>query len=120
MKSLPLLELAQGGKPRPRKAPTVRPLESRLQCDVAALLRAHCLSSWRWWHIPNGGLRDIKTAVQLKRAGVVPGIPDLALISPDGRAHYRLLCGWGRGGHLRRPPDYLARMTSIWNIGEFR
>lgn len=41
----------------------------------------------KWWylqhpdvrifHIPNGGKRHIKTAVQMKREGVVPGVPDL-------------------------------------------
>src|SRR5574343_309859 len=30
-------------------------------------------------HIPNGGLRDPKTAVQLKQMGVLKGVPDLFL-----------------------------------------
>jgi len=77
-----------GKKTRPRKAPVVRPRESKLQADVAAVLRTYSLPSWKWWHTPNGGLRGIKTAVQLKRASVVPGIPDFALIAPDGRAHF--------------------------------
>lgn len=31
------------------------------------------------FHIPNGGLRDPATAIQLQRAGVKPGVPDLLL-----------------------------------------
>ena len=29
------------------------------------------------FHIPNGGRRSIKTAIRLKKEGVVPGVPDL-------------------------------------------
>ena len=87
MKSLPLLELAQGGKPRPRKAPTVRPLESRLQCDVAKLLADHLLPDWRASHFPSGERRDVRTGARLKRYGLKKGWPDVILVSPAGRFH---------------------------------
>ena len=37
--------------------------------------------------IPNGGLRNIKTAVTLKREGVISGVPDLFLSLPRGEWH---------------------------------
>jgi hypothetical protein len=36
-------------------------------------------------HIPNGGSRDKVEAANLKRQGVVPGVPDLLLCLPGGR-----------------------------------
>lgn len=53
----------------------------------------------RWWklqfpqwdillfHIPNGGLRNLKTAVRLKSEGVKPGVADLFLAIPSGGYH---------------------------------
>lgn len=40
----------------------------------------------RLFAIPNGGKRNIRTAVKLKREGVLPGVPDLFLAIP--RLHY--------------------------------
>ena len=53
----------------------------------------------KWWafqypqfdhllfHIPNGGLRNLKTAVRLKAEGVKPGVADLFLAIPSGGFH---------------------------------
>jgi hypothetical protein len=84
----PLLALAAGRKPRPRKMPIFRPLESRLQCDVARLLRDHCMPTWRWSHFPSGEKRDIVTGARLKRYGLQSGWADLILIAPTGGAHF--------------------------------
>jgi len=35
-------------------------------------------------HVPNGGRRDKKEAISLKRQGVKAGVPDLVLPSPHG------------------------------------
>jgi hypothetical protein len=83
----PLLLLAEGRKPRPRKAPRVRPLEIVLHMAVAKLLREHCRPEWQWFHPGTGELRDLKTAVKLKQMGLKPGLPDIALISPSGLFH---------------------------------
>lgn len=37
--------------------------------------------------IPNGGTRNKIEAVNLKRQGVVPGVPDLCLAVPKGKYH---------------------------------
>lgn len=53
----------------------------------------------KWWsiqfpqfdnllfHIPNGGLRNLKTAVRLKAEGVKPGVADLFLAMPNNNWH---------------------------------
>lgn len=39
------------------------------------------------YHTPNGGKRDSKTAMIMKREGVKPGVPDVTLPVPKGRYH---------------------------------
>ena len=41
----------------------------------------------RLYHTPNGGYRNAAEAVQLKRMGVRPGVPDLFLPYPAGGFH---------------------------------
>lgn len=38
-------------------------------------------------HIPNGGIRDIRTAANLKREGVKRGVPDICLPVSRGKYH---------------------------------
>lgn len=38
-------------------------------------------------HIPNGGSRNVAEAVNLKKMGVKPGVPDLCLPVPSGEYH---------------------------------
>ena len=84
----PLLAIAQGHRARPRKAPQTAPKESRLQYDVAALLRDHCLPEWRWSHFSAGERRDARTGARLKRMGLQRGWPDFLLVSPAGQLHF--------------------------------
>ncbi len=83
----PLLQLIEGRRVRPRKAPVERPREIVLHMAVADLLRKRANSAWRWTHVASGELRDIRTASKLKRMGMQKGWPDFVLISPDGRFH---------------------------------
>lgn len=39
---------------------------------------------FRWFHVPNGGRRDIGTATNLKKQGVKPGIPDICIMFGGG------------------------------------
>ncbi len=83
----PLLMICEGRKPRARKAPAIRPKEILLHMSVAKILREHCLPEWQWCHIPNGELRDKRTAGKLKQMGAKPGWPDFVLIPPAGQLH---------------------------------
>lgn len=40
-----------------------------------------------FFHIPNGGLRNVKTAARLKSEGVMPGVADLFLAIPRCNCH---------------------------------
>lgn len=83
----PLLMIAEGRKPRVRKAPLIRPKEIALHMAVAKVLREHCLPEWQWTHIASGELRDIRTASKLKRMGVRRGWPDFILVPPAAQLH---------------------------------
>ena len=60
--------------------------EATLQAHVVKLLQAYARHDVCWFHVPNGELRDMRTAAKLKLAGVRAGVADLILIV-DGRAH---------------------------------
>jgi len=87
MSTPPLLMIASGRKPRPRKAIAFRPLECKLQTDVAKVLSDHALPTWRWSHFPAGEHRDVRTGARLKRMGLQKGWPDIVLINPAGLFH---------------------------------
>lgn len=40
------------------------------------------------WHCPNGGARSKREAGEFKRMGVLPGVPDLAILTPDAKLHF--------------------------------
>lgn len=83
----PLLLLAEGRRPRPRKTPKVRAKEHVLHTAVAKLLRVHAREDWRWTHIAAGELRDKRTAAKLKSMGLQRGWPDFVLLNPFGQLH---------------------------------
>lgn len=81
----PLLMIAEGRKPRLRKAPVSLPKEVLLHMAVARVLRVQGAPQWRWTHIPSGELiRDKETARKLKQMGTQTGWPDFILVSPYG------------------------------------
>ena len=96
--TIPFLSLAAGRKPRARKAP--RPKEIMLHMAVAKVLREHALPSWQWTHIGHGEVRDIRTAVKLKRMGQKRGWPDFVLVPPTGQMHCL---------ELKREGEYLTK-----------
>ena len=83
----PLLMLAEGRKPRPRKPALIRAKEIVLHMQVAHLLRQCARPEWRWTHIPSGEHRDIRTAAKLKQMGTMRGWPDFILLPPSATAH---------------------------------
>lgn len=93
----PLIMIAQGRKPRLRKAPRARPKELVLHMAVAKVLRDHARPEWQWCHIPAGEVRDIRTATKLRQMGTKPGWPDFVLIPPTGQVHCLELKRQGEG-----------------------
>jgi len=70
--------------------PDPHPTESQEQTGLlrwAALRAVSAPELALLHHIPNGGLRHMHTAIQLKRQGVKPGVPDLHLPVPRGTFH---------------------------------
>ena len=54
--------------------------EVALQIAIADFLRLNeNRAIWEWWHVPNGELRDKRTAAKLKAMGVKPGCPDIVI-----------------------------------------
>ena len=64
----------------PRMASTI-PTEEQDQIKLATWLS---LKGIKFFAIPNGGKRNYREAVKLKRQGVAPGVPDLMIPSPRG------------------------------------
>ena len=79
----PLLAIAEGRKPRLRRARIPLPKESRLHADVAKLLRDHLLPEWKARHI-GAKSKDAREGAIMKWMGVIAGWPDFILVSPYG------------------------------------
>jgi hypothetical protein len=89
MKATPaLLQLMAGKRVRARRAPKIRPREISLQISTANVLKAHCLPTWRYFHVPNGGPRSPRAGAMMKACGAIAGIPDFVLIDASGTAHF--------------------------------
>lgn len=65
-----------------RRAPPA--LERETHIALADTLRVSLKPGWLWFHVPNGELRETKTASLLKRMGVTPGVADFLLVAPEG------------------------------------
>jgi hypothetical protein len=82
----PSIQASPFARGKARKSPRQRkPRQDREHSEAVALMqivRAH-ESRWpalRWLHaIPNGGLRDKRTAARMKAEGQKPGVPDYSL-----------------------------------------
>jgi hypothetical protein len=61
--------------------------EDILQMQVARYLNI-AAPNLVWFHPANGGYRNPREAKKLKDMGVKPGVADLAMILPDGRAAF--------------------------------
>lgn len=63
--------------------------EDQLHIAVATFLRlALDADDGMWFHPPNGGARSKREGGRFKQMGVLPGIPDLVFLLPDGRTGF--------------------------------
>ena len=76
------LHLFKSRRQRGTAAPA--PSEYALHCAVVDTIRRWIMPDWIYTHIASGEKRDQVTAARLKRMGVTPGFPDLALFGPHG------------------------------------
>lgn len=83
----PLLAIANGQGARPRKAVIERPKEIVLHMQVSKVFRVYLRPDWQCTHIPNGEIRDKRTAGKLKQMGTRAGWPDFILVPPRGLLH---------------------------------
>ena len=84
------LQQPQRPQPAPIKRRAPQPTEAQEQAALFAWahLREFTTPELRLlFHIPNGGKRNIREAVKLKRMGVRPGVPDLFLSIARGGFH---------------------------------
>ena len=61
--------------------------EDDLQRSIVDLLRKVPVRAL-WFHVPNGGLRNKRTAARLRGLGVRRGVPDLVFVGFDGVARF--------------------------------
>jgi hypothetical protein len=60
--------------------------ENRVHTFAVQLLTLNGVPGLVWWHTPNEGKRSARTGGHLKRMGMLPGVADLAIVLPGGRA----------------------------------
>jgi hypothetical protein len=66
------------------KVPTAK--EFQIQIALINRLKLQGNKAVLWFHVPNGELREKRTAARLKAMGVLPGVADLQFlwVEPDG------------------------------------
>ena len=62
--------------------------ELDLQKFVVALLRLNAADRVMWFAVPNGESRSARTGAKLKAMGVRPGVADLVIVLPGGKAAF--------------------------------
>ena len=62
--------------------------EDHIQGEIIDLLKVAAMPNLLYFHVPNGGKRDIKTGVAMKALGVKAGITDLIFVCPRGVSHF--------------------------------
>lgn len=70
-------------KPRRRS-----PKENTVHIFAVQLLTLNAVPGLIWWHTPNEGKRSRRTGGHLKRLGMLPGVADLTIVLPGGRARF--------------------------------
>jgi len=91
-----------------RRKKRARP-EDDLHIAVARTLDRLMPPEVFWFHCPNGGTRNVIEAVQFKRRGVKPGIPDLLFIYRGNLNGIELKSDKGKLSDSQRHTQFLMR-----------
>ena len=82
------LERMDSLRPHVPTLQTISEAEEQAAVVKWAELMSHKFPCLKWmYHTPNGGSRNVAEAVNLKRMGVKPGVPDLCLPYPSQGFH---------------------------------
>jgi hypothetical protein len=63
------------------------PSELQIQIALVEHLKYRCRRDVVYFHVPNGELRDKRTAAKLKAMGELPGVADLVFVWSERPAH---------------------------------
>ena len=88
--------------------------ESSLQISCVKWLQFQ-YSSLVWFHVPNGGKRNIREAVRFKREGVKAGIADLILLRPNKTKHGLCIELKTKIGKQSPEQKEFQKQTEFWN-----
>lgn len=92
--------------PTIRTARDPRPVkEHHLQESLVQLLKLAAVPDLIWYAASNAGERSARTAAFLKRMGMLPGVADLSIVLPGGRACFLELKRPGKSVELREAQD---------------
>ncbi|CAB4177863.1 VRR-NUC domain containing protein [uncultured Caudovirales phage] len=94
--------------------PPIKQSESHLQQQCVKWLQFQ-YSSLVWFHVPNGGQRNIREAVRFKREGVKAGVADIILLRPNKSKHGLLIELKTKSGKQSPDQKEFQKQTEFWN-----
>ena len=89
-----------------------RHLEDSFQEDVIRQARLMLRREVVYFHVPNGGKRNVREAAKLKKMGVLAGVPDLAFVRAG--ALYFIEC---KAGANKTTPIQDATIAALTEAG---
>ncbi len=85
--------------------------EDKLQLSVLEYIDIVVDEPFLLWHTPNSGKRSITEAQKFKLLGVVPGVPDLALLTGHGLNFIELKAGKNKPTEAQE--DFMSYARSL-------
>jgi hypothetical protein len=97
--------------------------EDLIQMEIIDLLRVAAINDLMYFSVPNGGKRDIRTAVLMKKTGQRPGVPDLVFIHPHTNIGHFLEVKTRTGSLSKHQKDFrdICQLTGVpWGLARSR
>jgi hypothetical protein len=91
-------------------------IEDVIQAQIVSLLENHAIPLLIWFAIPNGGKRDIRTAVKMKATGTKAGVLDLQLICPRTLKPHFMEVKEPINGHLSKEQEKFGEQCTLLGI----